>query len=1226
MLIFRTKILHSFLVCLALFSLAHMFAFFENYDKRSMVDALRIEKIIAHKKQQTRLMLERAAKSLEEKGLEGFIENKTETFNQLYHEQGIAVVVYKNWNLRFWPENTVIVPDVYGTGIFEKRFVKLGNSYYMPIQYRSGDFDLVGLIYIKSEFDTNSDMVDDKFNDQFFLSSEVRISLNPLQEPRIFDEDNKYLFSLVVRNASKGNSAFGWLIFIFFSGALFAFFRVFMFVFIYKKHDNNYYSYLIFSVVFLIIVRLLMIKYQMPAFLYRFELFNPAHYASNFFTPSLGDLLLNTIFVMFVIVLIRRHLNLNLIIDIGKIKHVRAFLLFFLFIIIVYILQLNGLLGGIIRDSTLEFQPYRIINVSWLTVIAFLILLMNILAFILFFDWGINFFKQHLDFNLASICVNATLIVATLPLVFFAPHFSLISAIYFILIANLLLYYRWTKHLKFSFVVVFSVITALYLTHIIDYQYGKKQVGRMELLAVNLSVSQDFYAEMRFREVSKQLPADPYIDTLLSTPRIATEELQQYVQREFFDDYMSRYDILVNVCLSNDSVFVEDSANQWQHCRKYYLGMASRIGEAVYKTNYFFMGEKDSRLQYIGIHDVLVSNGSLVTLIIHLNSKIEKFNPGFTQLLDKYNRVGNNALSQYDYAKYYNGRLVTKYGNCPYSLFSDPYDKSGDEFSLICTDDYCHYTYKSNAEELVVVSYPKVTAFQLLISFSYIFVIIFILLSVVSLYVLYRRKGFSMSNSIRNRIQFSMIGVLLVSVVFIGGGAIYYLIQGYEEKNLHVIDEKIHSVITELQALVSNHKNMRTLDDDYLNFLMQKYALVYNSDISVFDIDGNLVATSRPEVYKQNFLSRRMNFMAFSQLKYLQRYKIIQKEHIGKLTYYSAYVPLVNNENNMLGFLNLPFFSNEDLLAEDISGIVVTFVNVYLLLIMLSVILAVFISNNVTRPLQVLSQKMRQINLKKHNTRIELESDDEVGYLVREYNQMVDELNRSVELLARQERETAWRSMARQVAHEIKNPLTPMKLSVQLMLRAWKEQAPDFEQRLTRVSNTLIHQIDTLSNIASEFSTFARMPNEQITRVEINEIVKSVGTLYHEYKNVDIKVSIDENTEFYVLADQSRILRMLNNLIKNAAQAIPDGKKGIVKITTQKANEMVLIKVSDNGDGIPEEIRGRLFQPNFTTKTKGMGLGLAMVKNIVEGFGGKIWFDTESEKGTTFFIHLPLIR
>jgi nitrogen fixation/metabolism regulation signal transduction histidine kinase len=336
-------------------------------------------------------------------------------------------------------------------------------------------------------------------------------------------------------------------------------------------------------------------------------------------------------------------------------------------------------------------------------------------------------------------------------------------------------------------------------------------------------------------------------------------------------------------------------------------------------------------------------------------------------------------------------------------------------------------------------------------------------------------------------------------------------------------------------------------------------------------------------------------------------------------------VPLINKQNNMLGFVNLPFFSNEDLLTEDISSIIVTFINVYVLLILLSIIIAVFISNNVTRPLQLLRQKMRQIDLKKHNNPIDMNTEDEIGDLVREYNNMVLELSRSADLLAKQERETAWRSMARQVAHEIKNPLTPMKLSVQLMLRAWDEKAPDFEERLKRVSNTLIHQIDTLSNIATEFSTFARMPNEQIEKVDINAVVRSASTLYDEYKDVDVITNINEALTLNVLADKSRMVRMLNNLIKNAAQAIPKGKKGLIWVTTQQVGGNVLVMVKDNGDGIPEEIRDKMFQPNFTTKTKGMGLGLAMVKNIVEGFGGKIWFETTTGEGSTFYIQLPLV-
>ncbi|MDA3867191.1 MAG: ATP-binding protein [Salinivirgaceae bacterium] len=1227
MLLFRTKILHSLLVFIVLSSFAYSFSFFRMHDADSVIDAARVEKVILKKKQQTREILAKAGKLIEEHGLEWYITKEHENLKELYQEDGIAIVMYKNWHLKLWPENTVIVPEVFGTNVFEERLVKLGNSYFIPVLSRAPDIDMVGLIHIKSEYTSTSDLVSDQFHPDFFLSPEVQISTNPIQKPRVFDEDNRYLFSLAANNKPIYSRVYSWLIFTFFTGALLAFFRLFMLLFSYKKHDNNYYPYLVFSMVLIGILRLLMVKYQIPDFLQDFALFSPEYYASSWIAPSLGDLLLNTVFVLFFLIFIRERVVLNSLLITDKRKYIYLWLIIFIVMVTTYIALLSNLLGTIVRDSTIEFQPHKIFDITGFTLIAFLTFIANIITFLLFLDFGIRFFKQHLKLKAVLFYINIgvpILLVASLTI---NPDLSFFSALYYLLLINIVLYYRWFKaSIKFSLILIFSAITAFYLTQVIDSQYLEKQFGRMQLLAVNLSVSQDFYAEMRLQQTSKELPADAYIDTLLTSQRIIVDEIQQYIQRNYFDNYMARYEMHVDVCHDSDSLFVEDSSIQWQHCREYYHELALQKGEPVYKSNYFYMGEEDAKLKYLGLHDILLSNGRHVTLLVHLHSKVVKFNPGFTQLLDRYKKVGASFLNQFDYAKYKNNRIVSKYGNFPYNLSANIYNISDNEFSRICHKDYCHLVYKQNNEGyIVVVSYPSISFFQLLINFSYLFVFVFILLSITYFYRVYAKKGVTLSNSIRNRIQFSMIGLLLISVIFIGGGSIYYIAQAYEEKNTQVIDEKIHAVITELQSQFSSNRSMHMLDEDYLNFLMQKYTNVYNSDISIFDKDGNLVSTSRPEIYKQDFLSRKMDFSAFMQMKYFQQYKIIQQERIGKLTYYSAYVQLVNKNNEILGFVNLPFFGNKNLLTEDISSIVVTFINVYLLLILLTIIIAIFISDNVTRPLQVLRQKMGQIDLKKHNTPIDLKSNDEVGYLVKEYNHMVQELGRSVELLARQERETAWRSMARQVAHEIKNPLTPMKLSVQLMLRAWKEQAPDFDQRLHKVSNTLIHQIDTLSNIATEFSTFARMPGEQIEKVEINELVQSAETLYTEYKNIEIRTSVDTGQAFFVLADKSRMLRVLNNLIKNAAQAIPKDQQGIVKIITQKAADMVLLKVSDNGEGIPEEIRGKLFQPNFTTKTKGMGLGLAMVKNIVEGFGGKIWYETESGEGTTFYIQLPLL-
>jgi two-component system nitrogen regulation sensor histidine kinase NtrY len=226
-------------------------------------------------------------------------------------------------------------------------------------------------------------------------------------------------------------------------------------------------------------------------------------------------------------------------------------------------------------------------------------------------------------------------------------------------------------------------------------------------------------------------------------------------------------------------------------------------------------------------------------------------------------------------------------------------------------------------------------------------------------------------------------------------------------------------------------------------------------------------------------------------------------------------------------------------------------------------------------------------------------------------------------MLARSERESAWRQMARQVAHEIKNPLTPIKLSMQLLMKAWNDKAPDWDIRLKRFSQTLIMQIDTLSSIATEFSDFAQMPEPQIQQFDVIPLIQQSVTLFHDQS--ECKISFDtKERECFIKADPSQILRVFNNLIKNALQAISDDRQGIILIKLAIVDNICEISFQDNGTGISTDSQTQIFSPNFTTKTAGMGLGLAMVKNIIDNSSGHIWFETEPGKGTTFFVSLPM--
>jgi two-component system nitrogen regulation sensor histidine kinase NtrY len=297
---------------------------------------------------------------------------------------------------------------------------------------------------------------------------------------------------------------------------------------------------------------------------------------------------------------------------------------------------------------------------------------------------------------------------------------------------------------------------------------------------------------------------------------------------------------------------------------------------------------------------------------------------------------------------------------------------------------------------------------------------------------------------------------------------------------------------------------------------------------------------------------------------------------------------------------------------------------VYVSCVILAIIVSILIANSTTRGVVRISEKFRNFSLDSPNERLEARVDEELSELVRVYNQMSEELDRSARRLAQSERESAWREMAKQVAHEIKNPLTPMKLSIQYLTHALKNKPDNIEDMIARVSSTLMEQIENLSKIASEFSSFAKMPKAKNERLELNQLVTSCTELFEKNeKGVAISLSIPTEPVF-VLADRHQLTSVLNNLLKNGQEAIQEGREGHLDVTLRKKEGKAIIRVRDNGAGIPQDIQQRVFQPNFTTKGSGTGLGLAICNNIIRNANGNIYFET-GPNGTTFFVELPLI-
>ena len=348
--------------------------------------------------------------------------------------------------------------------------------------------------------------------------------------------------------------------------------------------------------------------------------------------------------------------------------------------------------------------------------------------------------------------------------------------------------------------------------------------------------------------------------------------------------------------------------------------------------------------------------------------------------------------------------------------------------------------------------------------------------------------------------------------------------------------------------------------------------------------------------------------------------RYVEKRKENDKIYQSSYSYITDEKFKPLGILNLPYLEDDDFLSKELNEFLERLGYAYLFVLLIAIGIAFLLSKFITKSLKTISDKINATRLEKRNEKIEIDdTSEEISTLVSSYNSMIDELEESAVQLATSEREQAWREMAKQVAHEIKNPLTPMRLSVQNFQRKFDETDPNIHQKVDEYSKTLIQQIDTMSSIASAFSNFAKMPAQQSETLNVVKIVKLALDIFNE----DYIIFIAEKNEIIANFDRTQLIRVVTNLVKNGIQSIPEGQVPKIVVTVNSTETDVTITVADNGIGVSEENKLKVFEPKFTTKTSGMGLGLAMVKNIVETYNGTIAFTSVKDIGTTFKVIFP---
>lgn len=401
------------------------------------------------------------------------------------------------------------------------------------------------------------------------------------------------------------------------------------------------------------------------------------------------------------------------------------------------------------------------------------------------------------------------------------------------------------------------------------------------------------------------------------------------------------------------------------------------------------------------------------------------------------------------------------------------------------------------------------------------------------------------------------------------------------------------------------------------------WSRTYQTDINFYQPQGFLVASSRQKLYNIGLLGEEMHPDAIRAMTFQGKSEAILKEKIGTLGFYSAYIPLNNSKGKLLGYINVQHFAQQGEFESQLQSFFVAILNVVMLLLVLSIVGAVFVSGWITKPLRMIRSSVSNVSFGQHNEHINYNSNDEIGALVAEYNKKLTELDEAAARLAQSEREVAWREMAKQVAHEIKNPLTPMKLSVQHLQRVYNPDDPGNAERIQKVSAALIEQIDALTSIANAFSNFAKLPQPIMAEVDLIEVLKNVIGLFENNSEsvVELKPTV---SSLLIRADKEMLVRVFNNIITNGIQAVPYGTNAHILLSLEVLENTVKVRIKDNGSGIASEQQTTIFEPYFTTKTTGTGLGLAMVKQIVEGHNGTISIEETGANGTVIVVELPL--
>jgi two-component system, NtrC family, nitrogen regulation sensor histidine kinase NtrY len=1146
-------------------------------------------------------------------------------------------------HLTFWSDQSSILPDSFLLKPDGNYFANLSNGQYEIIKHSFNrmlpyPLTVIALIPVRWQYFISPENLKPAFVGYSSAENRVRITAGPSPFP-VRDREGQTLFYLVKTESYHAAKYSFFLLLVVFTGVLL------LLVVIHNMAHAIVEKYGRLPGISFLVITLLgcrIMTYYFPGIFHfrQYELFDPTIYSSNFILRSLGDLLINALLFSWIVLFIQQEISEYRIPVFRSFSKRALVVLATMSILVSTTFLFADIVQSLVADARISFNVTNAFSLTIYSVISFIILAALALSYFIFTRILLRLVRDYLEGNILIISI----VVATIGLGILSFHTrpGLVELDIYVLIW--LLCYLWLMirniitglrfRLNISEIMFWLFIFSSSISVIIIFENRKIELEQRKSFADRLAEQIDPSSEklvsmslIYFENDLLQQEFDRFRNP------VENHYLKDSLINNNFSAYLSKYDTKIYTYDSAEKPLYNQVSVSYDTLNTIF----KLQGKPTTIPNLMYYEKAYDKFSYIYKRVIRDSSGRISGYLFvqaePRSYKSEGLAPQLTQqrkeYLPEYSPV-------YSYAIYSGNELVSYYNNYPFPTRLNDSLLPRKDFVQRKNDGYDELWHPVSDDKVIVIAKKDTLLIEAITLFSYLFSAFLILVALfwISSVLIQTRlhwqqlKKFLQLN-IRSQIQTTIIFVSLFLFLVIGVSTIFFLINRYNRNNqdrlsasLKVITGEIGNRLVSYAAAANISSPIKQMPREDLDRIVNNVAEIHNADINLYDVNGSLIVSSNPFIYTKGMLSDQMNPLAFYYMNRLNSIEFFNQEKMGGISFQSIYTPLRLEKGSATAYINLPSFNTEDELNDEISRFLVTIINLNVFIFLIAGIIAVFLTNRITTSFSLISEKMRQVNLSKTNEVIEWKKNDEIGGLIREYNKMVAKLDESATALAKSEREGAWREMARQVAHEIKNPLTPMKLSIQYLLKANNSGAPNVKELTASVAKTLVEQIDHLSKIASDFSQFAHIGNPHNEVLDLHELLSSLTSLYRTMENVLFKW-VPAPGKILVNADKTQLNRLFTNLLQNALEACHGQETCVISLSEELKDDQILIRISDNGEGIPEQMRSKIFIPNFTTKSSGTGLGLAMSKTIVEQARGKIWFETTEDVGTTFFVELP---